>query len=231
MNPIKALLEKPWLLDSRPAEVIHSGGATRMTTLRAGLWLFLAVVTALFALLSSAYFGRMSMPDWTPLQEPRLLWLNTGLLVLSSFAMQWAATSAHRERTAGVQAGLLTGGVLAVAFLAGQIVAWQQLFDLGYFATTNPAYAFFYVITAFHGLHITGGLVVLGAADDSAWRRDDAASMRRAARLCAIYWHFLLVVWAALFALMLADNSGAIQIIEYFSSLALRLFEVGAASY
>ena len=231
MNPFKALMEKPWLVDPRPAEAIHGGSAARMTTLKAGLWLFLAVVTALFLLLGSAYFGRMSMPDWTPLQEPRLLWLNTGLLVLSSFAMQWAATSAHRERMAGVRAGLLTGGVLAVAFLAGQIAAWRQLSELGYFATQNPAYAFFYMITALHGLHITGGLVVLGAAADHAWRRDDAATMRRAARLCAIYWHFLLVVWAALFALMLADNSGAIHIIEYFSSLALQLFEVGAASY
>ena len=126
---------------------------------------------------------------------------------------------------------MLTGGGLAVGFVAGQIVAWQQLSALGYFATANPAYAFFYVITAFHGLHITGGLVVLGAAADNAWRSDNAATMRRAARLCAIYWHFLLVVWAALFALMLADNSGAIHIIEYFSSLALQLFEVGAASY
>ena len=231
MKPIKALLEKPWLTDSRPAEVIHSGGAARMTTLRAGLWLFLAVVTALFALLSSAYFGRMSMPDWTPLQEPRLLWLNTGLLVLSSLAMQWAATSAHRERTAGVRAGLVTGGVLAVAFLAGQIVAWQQLSKLGYFATANPAYAFFYVITALHALHIMGGLVVLGVAADNAWRSDNAAAMRRAARLCAIYWHFLLVVWAVLFAFMLADNSGPLHIIDLVSHHATQLFEVDPSRF
>ncbi len=231
MKPIKALLEKPWLADSRPAEVIHSGGAARMTTLRAGLWLFLAVVTALFALLSSAYFGRMSMPDWAPLQEPRLLWLNTGLLVLSSFAMQWAATSAHRERTAGVRTGLLTGGVLAVAFLAGQIVAWQQLSKLGYFATANPAYAFFYVITAVHALHILGGLVVLGVAADHAWRSDDAAAMRRAARLCAIYWHFLLMVWAVLFAFMLADNSGPLHIIDLVSHHASQLFEADLSRY
>ena len=231
MNPIKALLEKPWLTDSRPAEVIHSGGAARMTTLKAGLWLFLAVVTALFALLSSAYFGRMSMPDWAPLQEPRLLWLNTGLLVLSSFAMQWAATSAHRERTAGVRAGLLTGGVLAVAFLVGQIVVWRHLSELGYFATANPAYAFFYVITAVHALHITGGLVVLGVAADNAWRSDDAAAMRRAARLCAIYWHFLLVVWVALFAFMLADNSGPLHIIDLVSHHASQLFEVDPSRF
>ncbi len=231
MKPIKVLLEKPWLADTRPAEVIHSGSAARMATLRSGLWLFLAVVTVLFLLLSSAYFGRMSMPDWTPLQEPRILWLNTGLLILSSFAMQWAATSAHRERMAGVRAGLLTGGVLAVAFLAMQIVAWRQLFELGYFATENPAYAFFYVITTLHGLHILGGLVVLGVAADRAWRSDDAAAMRRAARLCAIYWHFLLVVWAGLFALMLADNSGAIQIMEYFSNLASQLFEADLSRY
>ena len=55
--------------------------------------------------------------------------------------------------------------------------------------------------------------------------------MRRAARLCAIYWHFLLVVWAAWFALMLADNSGAIQIIEMFSNLASQLFEVDPSRF
>jgi cytochrome c oxidase subunit 3 len=231
VNPIKTILEKPWLVDPRPAEVIHSGSAARMPTLRTGLWLFLAVVTFLFLLLSSAYFGRMSMPDWTPLQEPRLLWLNTGILVFSSFAMQWAATSAHREQMAGVRAGLLVGGVLAVAFLAGQIVAWQQLVAHGYFATQNPAYAFFYVITTLHGLHILGGLVVLGAAADHAWRNDNAATMRRAARLCAIYWHFLLVVWAGLFALMLADNSGPIHIIDLVSHHASQLFEVDPSRF
>ena len=229
MNPFKPLLEKPWLLDTRPAEVIHAGGAERMRTLRSGLWMFLAVVTVLFLLISSAYFGRMSMPDWVPLHEPQILWLNTGILVLSSFAMQWAATSARSERMPGVRAGLLTGGILAVAFLVGQIVAWRQLSELGYFATENPAYAFFYMITAIHGVHILGGLMVLGTAADKAWRSDDAAVMRRAAQLCAIYWHFLLVVWVVLLALMLADNAGAIQIIEYFSNLASQLYVVGGA--
>ena len=81
------------------------------------------------------------------------------------------------------------------------------------------------------GLHILGGLVVLGVAADHAWRSDDPVSMRRAARLCAIYWHFLLVVWAGLFALMLADNSGAIHIIDLVSHHASQLFTVDPSRF
>jgi hypothetical protein len=55
--------------------------------------------------------------------------------------------------------------------------------------------------------------------------------MRRAARLCAIYWHFLLVVWVALFAFMLADNSGPLHIIDLVSHHASQLFEVDPSRF
>ncbi|HEU0309670.1 MAG TPA: cytochrome c oxidase subunit 3 [Sphingomicrobium sp.] len=231
MNPFKALAVKPWLADPRPAEEIHNGSAGRLATSRLGLWLFLVVVTVLFLLLTSVYFGRMALPDWDPLQEPRILWLNSGVLILSSIAMERAATSARRRQMAGVRAGLLVGSVLAALFLAGQLEAWRQLSALGYFAVQNPAYAFFYLITALHGLHLMGGLAVLAVAADNAWRSDDAASMRRIARLCAIYWHFLLAVWAVMFGLLLADNSGAIDFIELCRGLAGRLIGGDTSSY
>ena len=61
-----------------------------------------------------------------------------------------------------MQTGLLAAGVLALGFLAGQLMAWRQLDAAGYFLASNPANTFFYLLTALHGLHVLGGLVALG---------------------------------------------------------------------
>ena len=64
----------------------------------------------------------------------------------------------------GVVHGLLAAGVLTFGFLAGQLWAWRQMDAAGYFVAANPAYAFFYLLTAVHGLHLLGGLCRLGPA-------------------------------------------------------------------
>jgi cytochrome c oxidase subunit 3 len=96
------------------------------------------------------------------------------------------------------------GGACAFLFLVGQLLAWQQLVDLGYFVAANPANAFFYLLTALHGLHLLGGLVAWSWTSDKAWRRDaEVDRLRLSVELCTVYWHFLLVVWLVLFCLML----------------------------
>ena len=57
--------------------------------------------------------------------------------------------------------GLLAGGLSALAFIVGQLAAWRELVDAGYFVAANPANTFFYLLTAVHGLHLTGGLAAL----------------------------------------------------------------------
>ena len=103
----------------------------------------------------------------------------------------------------GVRAGLLAGGVFALAFLAGQLLAWRQLDAAGYFLATNPANAFFYLLTAVHGLHVLGGLVALGRDCRKVWRGFEVDQVRLSVELCAIYWHFLLVVWLVFFSLLM----------------------------
>ena len=137
---------------------------------------------------------------------PKLLWLNTGLLILSSGALQWAQAAARRGKMDGVRGGLLAGGVFALAFLAGQLVAWRQLDAEGYYLTANPAAAFFYLITGVHGLHLLGGLVALGRTMDKAWRDVAVGELRLSVELCTIYWHFLLLVWLVFFGLLLLSD-------------------------
>ena len=208
------LTAKPWL----EAGPIGDTGASSLPAAKIGLGVFLAVVGSLFALLISAYSMRMEMGEWRPAPVPKLLWLNTGMLILSSGALQWAQVAARRGKMDGARAGLLAGGVFALAFLAGQLIAWRQLDAAGYYLTANPAAAFFYLITGVHGLHILGGLVALGRTMDKAWQGVALGKVRLSIELCAMYWHFLLFIWLVLFGLLLLtdpmeSDSGLVSLI------------------
>jgi cytochrome c oxidase subunit 3 len=195
------LTAKPWL-EEGPSGGFPDTGAPSLASAKIGLGVFLAVASCLFTMLVSAYFMRMDMGDWRPLPTPSLLWFNTCVLILSSAALQWAQIAVHRGQMDDVRTGLLAGGVSAVAFLAGQILAWRQLSAEGYFLATNPANAFFYLITGFHGLHLLGGLVALGRTMAKVAQGYTVVQLRLSVELCVTYWHFLLLVWLLLFALL-----------------------------
>ena len=212
MTIFGTLAAKPWL-ESGSGEFPPSG-RLRIPTGRLGLIFFLIVISVLFVLLGTAYVMRMGFGDWVPLDEPPILWLNTLALVLSSAAFQGAWIGVRRNRPAGATAGLYAGGLFAALFLTGQIVAWRQLDGLGYYVASNPANTFFYLLSALHGLHLLGGMAAWGRAAARLRHAGSAAELRPAVELCALYWHFLLVVWLALFGLLLADNGGADAVLQ-----------------
>jgi cytochrome c oxidase subunit III len=206
MSILRQLTEKPWLPAQARIDDLHRGGTFRLPAATLGLRTFLVVVTVLFTLLILAYGTRMEFEDWRPTPPLQLLWVNTAMLVLSSLAMQWAEVSARRGAIDGVRIGLLAGGAFAIAFLGGQILAWRQLNMLAAFDITNPAIAFFFLITALHGLHLMGGLVAWGRTTAKVWRGSDAVHMLLSVELCTVYWHFLLLVWLVLFGLLFSGN-------------------------
>lgn len=196
------LTAKPWLEEGGLGE-FPGTGALSLPAAKIGLGVFLAVVGSLFALLISAYSMRMSLTDAQPLPAPKLLWANTGVLILSSAALQWAQFGARRGERDVVRIGLFGAAVFALAFLAGQLLAWRQLSAAGYFRAANPASSFFYLITGVHGLHLAGGIVALGKSTARAWSpHAEPAALRTGVWLCAVYWHFLLALWLVLFALL-----------------------------
>lgn len=197
----QGLTAKPWLQEGVAVD-LREDSTSSLPPAKIGLGVFLAVVGSLFALFISAYSMRMNMLDWRALPVPRLLWFNTGVLVLSSAALQWAHIAARRNDIDGVIVGLCAGGASAVSFLIGQLLAWRQLNVAGYFLASNPANSFFYLITAVHGMHLMGGLTALGRTTAKVWRGAEPAQVRLSVELCAIYWHFLLLVWLVLLGLL-----------------------------
>lgn len=209
---VRQLTTKPWQaqggFDGRDAaSQMESPAAARV-----GLLVFLAVATSFFALFISAYLMRMnpelengmSLRDWRPVAEPWILWVNTGLLIAGSAGMQFASSALRRNNSKQASTGMLAGGVFAILFLGGQYLAWRQLQAAGLYADGNPANAFFYVLTALHGLHLLGGLCVLGWAIARMSRERVARDATRlSVELCTVYWHYLLIIWLILFGLLL----------------------------
>ncbi|MBD9374788.1 cytochrome c oxidase subunit 3 [Rhizobium sp. ARZ01] len=198
------IMSKPWL------EVGHAtgvpGGSQReepkTPAEKVGLGVFLVVVGSLFTLFISAYLMRVDTPDWWGLALPRLLYVNTAILFVSSLCLHWAKLEAVRVRREGLKTALLAAFATALAFVAGQVLAWRQLVVAGYTLTDDAAASFFYVITGLHGLHILGGMVALVRTARLAWSEGPMSGrLRLDVELCAIYWHFMLAVWLVLLAL------------------------------
>ena len=131
----------------------------------------------------------------------------TMVLILAGVAMQWTRSAAQWGQIDNVRIGLITAGVFTFSFLAGQLWAWQQLNASGYFVTNDPATAFFYLLTALHGLHLLGGLWVWGRTTTRVLRGTEVGKVRLSVELCTVYWHYLLLVWLVLFAVLLHTHT------------------------
>ncbi len=207
MSIFHHLTEKPWVTPEGKVADLRDRGLSSLSAKKLALRVFLAVVTVLFMLLIIAYGDRMAYEDWRPTPQLGLLWNNTFVLVLSSIAMQWAQYCVRRGQIDGLRVGLLAGGAFTIVFLVGQVVAWRQLGMMNYFDVTNPAIAFFYLITGLHGVHLLGGLVAWSRTVIKVWGDFDVAQVRQSVELCTVYWHFMLLVWLILFGLLFSGNN------------------------
>jgi cytochrome c oxidase subunit 3 len=208
---IQRLKDKPW---TKQGVVPTSQETLTSSAPKVGLWVFLAVVSSLFGLFASAYMMRMAghggLASWQALDEPNVLWINTLLLVLASGAMQVARNRIDNDDFAGGRSYFLSAGLVTLVFLAGQVFAWQQAQATNGLGPGTPAFAFFVLLTAVHGLHLIGGLVVLGRTTVRIFRGVDAnnvvarSRIRMSVQLCTTYWHWLLLIWLGVFALLLS---------------------------
>jgi cytochrome c oxidase subunit III len=214
------LTAKPWLEEGTLGE-FPGTGAVSLAPAKIGLGVFLTVAGCLFALLISAYIIRTDIPALNlagraGLPAPRLLWLNTFLLVLSSAALQWACAETRHGNLNATRQDLLAAAVATLAFVAGQLLVWRQLVQAGYYLASDPAYSFFYLLTGAHGLHVLGGLAALARTIAKTWRGIAGPKLRQSVQLCAIYWHFLLLVWLVVFSLIMGWAGDLVDICRAF---------------
>ncbi|MBI2504158.1 MAG: hypothetical protein HYW07_13115 [Candidatus Latescibacteria bacterium] len=179
----------------------EAGAASRL-----GLLLFLASLTMFFGASIVGYLViRLDSPLAPPpghLALPSGLWVSTLLLLLTGWAIHVADQRARRraERSLRRWLGLSLG--CGAAFIAVQVPCLLELLRVHRVALAQQGgalYGLTFALVVIHALHVLGGMAPLAALTFSAWGRAPGSASRHRVHGCALYWHFLEVVWVALF--------------------------------
>jgi len=200
----------------------------RLRRARLGLAIALAPIFMFFISITSAYIVRQGLPtfddktnsnirDWIPVQLPlALLLLNTGLLAASSITAEFARRQITRQAALapvrsipGVSLGdergfpwLYVTVLLGGGFLVGQWMAWQELAARGFYIATSASSSFYYLLTAAHGVHLAGGVLVLTYAAIVSLLHKPVEGRRIVVDVTAWYWHFMFLLWIGIFGLL-----------------------------
>jgi cytochrome c oxidase subunit 3 len=183
-----------------------STSANRPNMVAIGTIVWLASELMFFAALFAMYFTLRSVnPDvWasqTKLLNVPFSSINTTVLVLSSVTCQLGVFAAERGDVARLRRWFLITFAMGAFFIGGQISEYVELVRHGLNLSSNSYGSVFYLTTGFHGLHVTGGLIaflfVLGRTYAAKRYSHQQATT---AIVVSYYWHFVDVVWIALFA-------------------------------
>ncbi|MGA8230369.1 MAG: cytochrome c oxidase subunit 3 [Candidatus Acidiferrales bacterium] len=198
-----------------PSAAATGSSLSRPERSETGVWIGIAAISMSFAAFTSAMIVRQgASPDWRHFQLPRILYLNTQILLASSVTLRMArarlaflarllpeARPAARKLFWDGIYWLYVTAALGAFFVLGQVLAWRNLAAQGLFLATNPSCSFFYVFTALHGLHLLGGICGLAYIIRKLSKTEGAT---RTTGLAAVsfYWHFMDALWVYLFLLL-----------------------------
>jgi cytochrome c oxidase subunit III len=131
---------------------------------------------------------------------PRILWLNTAILVGSSFTLAHSRKLFRAGDESEFRHWWTVTTILGFFFLVGQLIAWGQFAHSGVYLATNASSSFMYLFTAAHGLHLAGGIIALLCVLFRPTRR---LTRGTATEVAAMYWHFMDGLWVFLFLLLI----------------------------
>ncbi|KKO47324.1 hypothetical protein WG68_01430 [Arsukibacterium ikkense] len=215
MNIWQKLTDKPWLAQPEGMDPALLQSPEPYWPERIALRFFLVTASVVFSLFVMTLLGRSQLPDfhalagepWLPLSEPRQLWWNSAILLLSSISMHLGLVFARRSRLHQAMLATACSLLLMLLFLLAQYLVWQQLAFAGFGFTSNPASNYFYLLTAVHGVHLLGGIVAACWVLWYFWQQQAASHIISKLSLSVTYSHFMLVVWLLLFALLTSPAS------------------------
>jgi len=170
------------------------------------LWVGMVSMVMVFAALTSAYVVRMEKGDWLSFELPRMFYISTAVIIISSVTMNWVLAAAKKNDLKNVKIASLVTLVLGLTFVICQFQAWgilveQKVFFAGKYS--NASGSFLYAMTGLHMAHLAGGIIAIFVVWVKALGSRYNSENLLGIRLCAIFWHFLDVLWIYLFLFLL----------------------------
>lgn len=171
-------------------------------TAKALLWIAIISMIMFWGGLTSAYIVRQGAGNWLNFEMPSLFFISTAIIVLSSITFLYVQSSVKKNNNSGIILGTLLTLVLALIFTAIQFGGWKELFNNKVVfggKYSNPAGSFFILFLWAHWAHMAGGIISLLFVLINSLRKKYTSENALGIELCALYWHFLSVLWVYLF--------------------------------
>jgi cytochrome c oxidase subunit III len=183
----------------------HSKPKFSPSSYRITMWVILAAVLMMFAALSGVYV-LSSEEQRGPVAMPRMFFISTLLILVSSGTYKKAKRSLQQDRLRAHKRWLLATLALGLAFVGSQLIGWRELADAGVYFAGHPRSTFFYLATALHGMHLLGGiglvLYILLRSLRPVWPLQVEKNLTWTG-IVGLYWHTMDGIWLWLFGLLL----------------------------
>lgn len=179
---------------------------TGISNEKMAMWAFLGSEFLLFGGLISTFLVYRNTTDGG--ESPHDLYdipftsISSFVLLMSSLTMVLAVTAIQRQDHRAMRTWLITTALMGSVFIAGQVYEFTEFLNEGYGYTQSPAWAAFYTLTGFHGVHVTIGIIMLLSAVLLSARGHLPDERAESVEIVGLYWHFVDVVWVIIFTVV-----------------------------
>ncbi|TAF65026.1 MAG: heme-copper oxidase subunit III [Cytophagales bacterium] len=180
------------------------------------LWLAIVGMALVFFCITFIYTVLRLQVQWLAIELPKIFWLSTLFILLSSYTLHLSNWSLRTEKFTLHRIMLALTLFLGIIFIVFQLLGWQSLNQDGIRLRGHPAGSFIYVLSGLHILHVLIGILFIGIVfirvvqnshyiDSFVYSVNPPNQLRM--KLITIYWHFVDILWVYLFLFLLFNHS------------------------
>jgi len=184
----------------------HHQTSTGISNEKLAMWAFLGSECMLFGALISTYIlyrhKAVSGPTPHSLYDIPFTSVSSFVLLMSSLSMALAVAAIQRGDERRLRVWLSTTALLGSIFIGGQIYEFTSFIRRGMTIKTNVTSGAFFVLTGFHGVHVTLGIIMLLSLVSLSIRGKIPQSKAEIIEIAGLYWHFVDIVWIIIFTVV-----------------------------
>ena len=180
--------------------------------------LYLAMVGSalLFLFLIFVFIAKESRNQDIPIKIPGMFWASTFVILASSATLYWANKAFRQERFRSYRLNISLTLIAGIFFIILQGLGWRKMLLAGITMSNNTGGMFIYILSGLHIAHTLGGLIALAFANRDAFQRMEYVDAyvysvnppnQLKIKLITLYWHFIDILWIALFMFLLYHAS------------------------
>ena len=159
------------------------------------MWVAIGSIVMMFAGLTSAFIVKSNQTNWVPVTIPKVFWISTAVIIISSITLQVALRSFKQREMNQYRMLIGTTLLLGVAFVVMQWLGFKDLWAQQITFKGSGAGQFLYVIFGLHAIHVIGGIIALIAIFIKAFIGKTKIYSSIPLEVMSVYWHFVDLLW------------------------------------